>query len=175
MLRSMVLAVIAWTPADAAAQHAPVPLAGDVSAGKSYFVDFHARRGQSLVGHAFIVYGRLNAGGKILQAQVAGHFPSGKYPWKGIIVPVRGSVGYNKYDFVEPSIDIYRRRLNSAEFKQLSTMVRQLKAIDPAYHLIFFNCNDFAGEAAESIGLRRPPSVMLPATYVGWLRALNEH
>jgi len=47
----MVLAVIAWTPADAAAQHA--------SAGESYFVDFHARRSQSLVGHAFIVYGRL--------------------------------------------------------------------------------------------------------------------
>ena len=65
--------------------------------------------------------------------------------------------------------------LTSTEFKQLSTMVRQLKAIDPAYHLIFFNCNDFVGEAAESIGLRRPPSVMLPATYVGLLRALNEH
>jgi hypothetical protein len=175
MLRCMILVFIAWTTADAAAQHAPVPLAGDVSAGESYFVDFHARRGQSLVGHAFIVYGRLNAGGKILQAQVAGHFPSGRYPWKGIFVPVRGSVGHSKYDFVEPSLDIYRRRLTSAEFRQLSTMVRQLKAIDPAYHLIFFNCNDFVGEAAESIGLRRPPSVMLPATSVGLLRALNEH
>ena len=72
-------------------------------------------------------------------------------------------------------MDIYRRRLTSAEFRQLSTMVRQLKAIDPAYHLIFFNCNDFVGEAAKLIGLRRPPSVMLPATYVGLLRALNEH
>jgi len=171
----MILVFIAWTTADATAQHTPVPLAGDVSAGESYFVDFHARRGQSLVGHAFIVYGRLNAGGKILQAQVAGHFPSGRYPWKGIFVPVRGSGGHSKYDFVEPSLDIYRRRLTPAEFRQLSTMVRQLKAIDPAYHLIFFNCNDFVGEAAESIGLRRPPSVMLPATYVGWLRALNEH
>jgi len=176
MLRSMVLVVIPSTAADAAARHAPVPLAGDnVSAGESYFVDFHARRGQSLVGHSFIVYGRLNAGGKILQAQTAGHFPSGTHPRKETIGPVRGSVGQDKHDFVEPSVDIYRRRLTSAEFKQLSTMVRRLKAIEPAYHLIFFNCNDFVGEVAESIGLRRPPSVMLPAIYVGWLRALNEH
>jgi hypothetical protein len=44
-----------------------------------------------------------------------------------------------------------------------------------AYHLIFFNCNDFVGEAAELVGLHRPPSVTLPAAYVAWLRALNEH
>src|SRR5437762_2827182 len=173
VLCSMILIAIAWNTTDADAQRGPVPSPGDGRyVGERYFVDFHARVGPSLVGHLYIVYGRLNAEGKIVQAQIAGHFPSEPNSL-ALLVPVRGSVGQTKYDFVEPSVDVYRRRLTSTEFKQLSTMVRQLKGIEPPYHLLFFNCNDFAGEAAESIGLRRPPGLMLPSTYVAWLRALN--
>ena len=53
---------------------------------------------------------------------------------------------------------IYRREITAAEFARVSRAVRMLKATQRQWHLIFYNCNDFAIEIAEALGLRRPPS-----------------
>jgi hypothetical protein len=49
-------------------------LAGAASnhAGAQAFVDFHARSGPDVVGHAFIVYGRLDGQGRIATAEALG-------------------------------------------------------------------------------------------------------
>jgi hypothetical protein len=39
---------------------------------------------------------------------------------------------------------------------------------------MFFNCNDLAVEVARWIGLRSPPSWMVPHAYVTVLRELND-
>jgi hypothetical protein len=39
---------------------------------------------------------------------------------------------------------------------------------------MFFNCNDLAVEVAREIGLRSPPSWMVPHAYVTVLRELND-
>ena len=73
-----------------------------------------------------------------------------------------------------PVTDTYRRELTAAEFARVGRAVRVLKATQRQWHLIFYNCNDFAIEIAEALGLRRPPSLMPPGAWVRTMRALNE-
>lgn len=170
VLYAALIAIITGVPAPALTRAADQGSA--VKAAGSYFVDFRARRGPSL-GHIYIVYGRLSADGKIAEAEMVGFFPESQKPGAGVIVPTRSVVGTTKFDRIEPAVDSYRRHLTLGEFKKLKSMVSQVTRIEPSYHLAFFNCNDFVGEAAEAIGLRRPPSLMLPSSYVAWLRVLN--
>jgi hypothetical protein len=51
--------------------------------------------------------------------------------------------------------------------------IRHQRTIDRQWSLLLFNCNDFAGEIAEALGLRRPPGAMLPNMFVASLRLLN--
>jgi hypothetical protein len=64
--------------------------------------------------------------------------------------------------------------LTAAEFNRVGRAVRLLKANERQWHLIFYNCNDFAIEIAEALGMRRPPSLLPPSVWVGSLRLLNE-
>ena len=141
--------------------------------GEQAFVEFHARSGPVVFGHSFIVYGRLNADGKIIAVEVAGLYTNEENYLVGAIIPLPAAVGRAKDDLSAVSEIIYRRNLTAAEFFKLKVGVNRVRAIQHSWHLLFFNCNDFAGEMAELIGLRRPPSLMLPITYVSLLSALN--
>lgn len=168
------LAAFAWHPVRAAGSPARGYLAGENQRdGDRYFVDFHARSRPSITGHNFIVYGRLNAHGRIADAQVVGFTPDTDKYWTAYIFPVPGLLGRERADSTEPSTVVYRRHLTVAEFDRLNAKIRQVRAAHPSWHLIFLNCNDFVGEIAKSIGLLRPPSLLPPSIYVTLLRALN--
>jgi hypothetical protein len=141
--------------------------------GVHYFVDFHARDRPTPTGHNFIVYGRLNSHGKIIQAQVVGFAPDTDRYTLASFIPAPGLLGRERADFTEPSTVIYRRHLTTVEFHQLNDKVRQIRAARPTWHLIFSNCNNFVGEIAKAIGLFRPPSLLSPSIYVSLLRDLN--
>ena len=59
--------------------------------GEQYFIDFRARRG-AVLGHTFIVYGRLGAQGQLLGVEYAGNYPAdGQIGLVvGSVIPVRG-------------------------------------------------------------------------------------
>jgi hypothetical protein len=174
LLSVVIVAVLAWHPARAAERPTQEYFVGESQReGVRYFVDFHARSRPSLTGHNFIVYGRLNAHRRIVEAQVVGFTPDSDRYWAAYFIPVPGLLGRERADFTEPSTVIYRRHLTAAEFYQLNAKVRQVRETEPSWHLIFSNCNDFVGEIAKSIGLLRPPSLMMPSIYVSLLRALN--
>ena len=139
--------------------------------GGNYFVEFRARRGLTPFGHNYIVYGRLNTQGDMIAPQVVG-FSDGD-PRNKHLFAVRALVGPLNRDFTSPPTAIYRRRLTASQFEQLSSKIRQIRRAELPYHFFFLNCSDFAGEIAESIGLRRPPSLVPPMAYVVWLRVLN--
>jgi hypothetical protein len=168
------LAAFAWYPVRAA-ERPPLNYQADENQRESahYFVDFHARGRPSFPGHVFIVYGELNARGGIVEAQVVGFTPDADRYSIAYFIPVPGLIGRQKADLTEPSTVIYRRHLTAAEFHQLIVKVRQIRAAQPLWHLIFSNCNDFVGEIAKSIGLHKPPSLLLPSDYVSLLRVLN--
>src|SRR3954466_910342 len=85
----------------------------------------------------------------------------------------RAFIGPLTRDFASPPTAIYRRHLTATQFDQLTSKIRQIRRAQLPYHFFFLNCDDFAGEIAESIGLLRPPGLMLPMAYVVSLRVLN--
>ena len=176
VLSWIVLAAFACPSAHAAETTEPVFLSGGKpQVGGGYFVEIRARPGPYILGHIFIVYGLLNAHGKIVHAQVVGFSPDSDRHWVALFIPVRGLVDRQKSDIKTASNTIYRRYLTAAEFHQLDAKVRQFRATKPAWHLLFNNCNHFVGEIAKSIGLHSPSSLMLPPTYVVRLHDLNDH
>ncbi len=171
----VILAVLAWHPVRAAGRLASDHPAGEnLREGAHYFVDFHARGRPSFPGHVFIVYGELNARGGIVDAKVVGFTPDADRYSTAYFLPIPGLIGRRRADLTEPSTEIYRRHLSAAEFQRLTAKIREVRAARPSWHLIFSNCNDFVGEIAKSIGLVRPPSLLLPSVYVSLLRILNE-
>ena len=148
---------------DAVAQSSP---------GERYFIDFRARQ-STYIGHAFIVYFRVGADGRIIEEHHDGLVPE-EDVWNGLFSPIRATIRKYKDDTRLPVTDTYRRELTAAEFARVGRAVRVLKATQRQWHLIFYNCNDFAIEIAEALGLRRPPSLMPPGAWVRTMRALSE-
>jgi hypothetical protein len=139
-----------------------------------YFVDFRSRPGY-LVGHTFVVYGRLDTAGRPADTRYAGSYPLDGQ--RGLIigsfVPVPASVRGVEEDYRQPPSNIYRRRLSARQFARLERIVRRLRADEHWWNLLFANCNDFAIGVARRLGMRTPPSWLLPREFIAGLRALN--
>lgn len=139
--------------------------------GERYFIDFRARP-SAYIGHTYVVYGRVNADGRVTALHYAGLVPE-ESAWKGFFAPIRGSIRKYKDDTRRLPTIIYRRSLTRAEFRRVGRLVRLMKSMQREWHVVFFNCNDFAIQVAEVLGLRRPPSLLPPSMWVAGLRALN--
>jgi hypothetical protein len=141
---------------------------------EGYFVDFRSRPGY-LFGHTFIVYGRLDAGGRALDVRYAGIYPRDDELGLviGTIIPVPASVRGVKGDFEESVTSVYRRRLTATEYARLRAAVRRATQSEHHWNLLTYNCNDFAVDIARALGLRTPSSMLLPAYFVAELRFLN--
>jgi hypothetical protein len=136
-----------------------------------YFIDFRARAG-SPIGHTFIVYGTLDRHGRILESHYVGLIPD--RGWKPLVAVVHAAVTGSWHDMNLPPIAVYRRRLGGAEYAKVIFAVRHLRSTEHRWHVLFFNCNEFAGAIAEAVGLRRPPGFIPPEIYIAGLRTLNE-
>ena len=142
------------------------------SAGDRYFIDFRARSSH-YIGHTFVIYYRVDASSHIAEQHLAGLVPE-EDVWNGILSPIRATIRKYKDDTTVPAGMVYRRQLSEAEYARVVRTVQFFQSQPQRWHLIFNNCNDFAIEIAETLGLRRPPSLMPPSVWVGTLRALNE-
>jgi hypothetical protein len=141
--------------------------------GRPYFVDFRAGY-QSITGHTYIVFGRLSADGHVESIQNADILPINQdAAVVGTLVPIRAQVQVRDGDSKRDVTIDYRRYLSAAEFSRMRAAIRHQRTIDRQWSLLLFNCNDFAGEIAEALGLRRPPGAMLPNMFVASLRLLN--
>lgn len=144
-----------------------------------YFVDFRARS-SSRIGHTFVVYGRIDARGRILEARYAGLYPKDKYEHFLAISAIAGPayavpayIGTGKNDREEIASAVYRRRLSASGYAHLQRTLRRLQAERPRWHLFFYNCNDFAAQVAQAMGMITPPTLAPPPVYVNALAAMN--
>lgn len=139
-----------------------------------HFVEFHARPG-ALWGHTFIVYGRRDTGGRIVEAHRAGLYPDGGRAAliMGSFVPVAATVQAVPGDYSERPSAIYRRNLTAAEYAHLKRTVARLRARERAWHMVMFNCNDFGILVARELGLAAPPNMLVPNAWVRTLAAIN--
>ena len=64
--------------------------------------------------------------------------------------------------------------LSEAEYKKVTTYIKNLQAKSPMWHAVIYNCNAFVGDIASFMGLKTPNSTMLmPKDYIDGIRDLN--
>ncbi len=137
-----------------------------------YFIEFRSRP-STYIGHTYIVYGRTDASGRILDVRTAGFIPEVD-ALQALVFPVEGSVQKYKDDVLLKPDQIYGRPLTAAEYAAVARVVRIMKKTQRDWHPIFQNCNDFGIAVAEALGMRRPHSLMAPNVWVSTLRTLNQ-
>jgi hypothetical protein len=140
--------------------------------GNRYFIEFRSRP-STYIGHTYIVYGRTDASGRILDMRYAGFIPEVD-AMQALIVPVEGTVRKYEDDVLLKPDTVYGRALTAAEYAAVVRAVRILKQTQRKWHPVFQNCNDFGIGIAEALGMRRPHSLMTPSAWVSTLRMLNE-
>jgi hypothetical protein len=167
--------------AGAAEQVATTGTAGDLKAtelqadGKRYFVDFRSRPGY-LFGHTFIVFGQIDERGRPTKTHYAGNYPidGQRGLILGSLISVPSSVRGVREDYEERPTNIYRRRLSPTEFAKLKHVISHLRANKRQWNLLFQNCNDFAIEVAQGMGMQTPLSWLPPSAFIDSLREMNK-
>jgi hypothetical protein len=146
----------------------------NIAIGRPYFVDFRAGL-ESITGHSYIVFGRVDARGRVISIQHAEIYPKDDDAglFVGIFVPVRASVRVKDGDSTQETVVNYRRYLTAAEYGRMMQAIRKERRHDVIWSVWLFNCNDFTSNIAEALGLRTPSSLLLPHAYISALRLLN--
>ncbi len=165
---SIGLALTATAGAQQSPRHA------DALARERYFVDFRARTG-GILGHTFIVYGRMDARGRVLEQRHAGLYPDDAWsdsPLLSVAV-VPGYISLKREDPRKPQVASYRRMLTGDEYARLRGTVHRLQASQPRWNMVFYNCNDFAAQVARDVGLVAPLPWSMPGHFVQSLEAMN--
>jgi hypothetical protein len=141
-----------------------------------YFIEFRSRTALSY-GHAYVVYGKLDARGQMVNPQVGGIHPASTnvIPYMlGHVVPVPAEHGASDGDLEEEYVSArYRVILNEAEYNRTVAYIRELEASTPVWHAVLYSCISFVADVARFVGLRTPPNGMYPEVFINNLRAMN--
>ena len=63
--------------------------------------------------------------------------------------------------------------LSRAQYARLSAAVRRVGATEHPWHLLLYDCNNFAIEVGQALGLRAPSAMSVPRAFIDELRDLN--
>jgi hypothetical protein len=146
------------------------------NAASRYFIEFRSRYAYTY-GHSYVVFGTLDARGKMVNPQVAGLAPKSDDPtiyMAGHMVPVEASTGWTDGDLEPEYMSAYWRvMLSEPEYKKAVANIRKLQAKSPLWHASLYNCNAFVGDIARSMGYKVPFHWLLPQEYITKLRTMN--
>jgi len=150
---------------------------GAQKAAQRYFIEFRSRTAVSY-GHAFVLFGKLDAQGRIVESEISGLHPAtdSSIPYAlGHLIPVPAETGPSFGDDDEQYVTArYRILLNEAEYNQVVAYIREKQANSPVWHAVLYSCVTFIKDIAQSMGLRTPrTSVIYPETFVNDLREMN--
>lgn len=139
-----------------------------------YVVEFRARSG-GLFGHTYVAYGRVDRDGRLRDPRYAGFYPSGALtdtPFLAVLA-APSHVSLKPRDRNVRSDLVYRREISPQTYARFSSEIRNLRRERPLWHLTLYNCNSFAGDVAEWMGMRVPATIQLPKNFVRGLYELN--
>jgi hypothetical protein len=165
------------------ARHAPQQSKGKRKAARNsepapqrYFIEFRSRTAQSY-GHTFVVHGPINGSNVIHRHQVAGLHPAGTSSAVYILghaVPVPAETGWSYGDTEEQFLTAkYRVEMDAAQYQRVAAFIRKMQASNKIWTATQYNCNWFAGEIAQFMGLRVPSHMEYPEDYINGIRRLN--
>ena len=152
------------------------PTAGATQATSGYFIEFRSRYALSY-GHTYVIFGRVNKAGQMINPEVAGLAPAsldaGPYVL-GHFVPVPAETGASDGDLEEAYRSAsWRVMLTDAEYKEVVAYIRQLKAKSRVWQASVYNCNAFVADIAKSMGYKTPSIWLRPQQFVTKLRQMN--
>ena len=151
---------------------------GTVAAPKdrSYFIEFRSRYALSY-GHTYVVFGRVNDTGKIVNSEVAGLHPasSSEVPYVlGHFVPVPAETGWSDGDLEETYRSAsWRVMLSESEYRDVVAQIRKLQESSPVWQASVYNCNAFTGDIARSMGYKISSKYLRPQQFITKLREMN--
>lgn len=141
-----------------------------------YFIEFRSRYALSY-GHSFVIFGRLDANGRMIDPEVAGLAPESEDPsvyMLGHVTPVPASTGWTDGDLDEDYMSAnWRVMLDESEYREVVAYIRKLQASSPLWHAALYNCNAFVGKIARSMGYKAPFHWLPPQEYITKLREMN--
>lgn len=142
-----------------------------------YAIEFRSRYALSY-GHTFIMYGRLNAKGQLVDRVVAGLHPRGdsSQPWMlGHLVPVPSETGPSDGDLEDEYVSArYRVEVSEAEYRRVVAYIKDKQAKSPTWHAVFNNCSAWVGDVGRYMGLKSPNPMLMPADFINTMRKMNE-
>ncbi len=165
-------------PSDTSAvSTAAMPAAGATrpAAVERYAVEFRARPG-GVAGHSYVVFGKLDSGGKLRRPSYAGFRPNdGALGFiVGSVVAYSGTFQPSEEDINGPVSTVYRRLVTGAQYRKLTAYVAKARQNFQHWNLVGNNCNDFVAGVAEALGMRAPSTLLPPDGFVELLRVMNE-
>ncbi len=144
--------------------------------GNRYFIEFRSRYALSY-GHTYVIFGRTNQGGAMINPQVAGLAPASHSatPYVlGHFIPVPAETGWSDGDLEEAYRSAsWRVMLSEPEYREVVAYITRLQASSPVWNATFYNCNAFVGKIARSMGYKAPSHWLRPQQYITQLREMN--
>lgn len=161
-------------PAERTTSRPPVATGTDYPEG-SYIVEFRARTGPDIIGHSYIVFGRLGPDGAIIDSTQAGLYPSDVAGFAFGIAGTQATTEPVALDNAIPPSIVYRHQLTAAQYDRLSAAIAEARADPPTWSWLGYNCNTFVADMAREAGLQTPTggTWMAPMLFVSQIMQLN--
>lgn len=157
-------------------QSQTIQTAASAQEGQLHFIEFRSRYALTY-GHSFVIFGRLNESGEMVNPEVAGLAPKSDDPsvyMFGHVAPVPSSTGWTDGDLEDEYMSAnWRVMLSEAEYREVVADIRKLQASSPVWHAALYNCNAFVGNIAASMGYRTPFIWLKPQQFITSLRKMN--
>ncbi|MBB3390337.1 hypothetical protein FHT82_003100 [Rhizobium sp. BK275] len=140
------------------------------------FIEFRSRYALTY-GHTYVVFGRADKNGNMINPEVAGLAPASPDPGAyvlGHFVPVPASTGATDGDLEEQYRSAsWRVMLTDAEYNDTVAYIRKLQARSRLWEATVYNCNAFVADIAKHMGYKTPGIWMRPQQFVTNLREMN--
>jgi hypothetical protein len=141
-----------------------------------HFIEFRSRYALTY-GHTYVVFGRVDAKGHMVQREVAGLAPASPdaAPYVlGHFVPVPATTGETDGDLEEQYRSAsWRVMLTDSEYDDVVAFIRKQQATSHLWQATVDNCNNWVGEIARHMGYKTPGIWLRPQQFITQLREMN--
>jgi hypothetical protein len=141
-----------------------------------YFIEFRSRYAYTY-GHSFVIFGRMDKAGRMINPEVAGLAPKSDDPnvyMLGHAVPVPASTGWTDGDLeIAYRSASWTVPLAESDYRRVVAYIRKLQASSPLWHASLYNCNAFVADIARFMGYKTPGIWLMPRDFITKLRQMN--
>jgi hypothetical protein len=141
-----------------------------------HFIEFRSRYALTY-GHTYVVFGRVDAKGNMIQREVAGLAPASTDPGPYVIghfVPVPATTGETDGDLEEQYRSAsWRVMLTDTEYDDVVAFIRKQQASSHLWQATVDNCNNWVGQIASHMGYKTPGIWLRPQQFITELREMN--